>query len=99
MSFSEKKQCAKKKRKEIFHLFIKLFITNQSKMLTKLIRPLLENGLNYTKFVSGQSLSTSNVLFQQSSGSSAKPTDKSSKQQSKFYLFTNKKINFLLKMN
>ena len=51
-------------------------------MLVKLIRPVLENGWNYTKFVSAQSLSTSNILFQQSfsgtnSGASSKPTEKS----------------------
>ncbi len=53
-------------------------------MLVKLIRPLLENGLNSTKLICISKLNTSNVLFQQSySDASAKPTDKTSKSKNK----------------
>lgn len=68
-------------------------------MLVKLIRPLLENGWNYTKFVSAPSLSTSNILFQKSSsGASSKPTEKSpnSKNQQQSNIFNIYKIRIFI---
>jgi hypothetical protein len=50
-------------------------------MLVKLIRPLLENGWNTTKFISSQTLSTSSIFFQQSF--SATNSDASSKTTGK----------------
>ncbi|CAF1457088.1 unnamed protein product [Adineta steineri] len=50
-------------------------------MLTKLIRPLLENGWNTTKFVSTQSLSTSNILFQKTPSTTNTKNQQQKQQQ------------------